>query len=105
MDVKRPAGDWRTPASTPPRRECDRFAVAMEGLRQEVREQGDALRLEMTARSEALRSEMDGLRGEMNGLGESLRSEVRTIKWLLGFLFASLLPFYALLLRIAFPGA
>ena len=91
----------------------DGLVMVVEGLRQEVRERSDALRLELTAKFEALEarvdrrmsaldSRMSALEGKMDGV----QGELRTLKWMLGILIglAAALgaPVAAALARLAF---
>ena len=63
---------------------------AMEALRQEVRDRFESFRQEIAAQMEGLRCEMDGLRGEM-----------RTIKWMVGGIFALMVPMVGGIIGIA----
>ena len=81
---------------------------AMEALRQEVRDRFEGFRQEVAAKLEGMQSQIEALRSEMHaqrdGLREemaALRSEVRTIKWVLGGMFALMVPMLAGIVGIA----
>ena len=76
------------------------------GLRQEVRERNDALRLELTAKFEALEARVDRRIGSLGGKMDGVQGELRTLKWTLGILvgLAAALgaPVAAALVQLAF---
>ena len=63
---------------------------AMEALRQEFRDGFESFRLEVTAK-------IDGLRGETVGM----RGEIRMIKWMVGGIFALMVPMVGGIIGIA----
>ena len=48
-----------------------------------------------------MQSQIDALRSEMHALRDGLRSEMRTIKWVLGGMFALMVPMLAGIIGIA----
>ena len=73
----------------------DGLTLALEGLRQEVRERIDSLRHEFFGRLEAVEGRLEGRIAALNG-------QLVLIKWFLGLLLATTIPIMLALLRIAF---
>ena len=84
----------------------DGLVMVVEGLRQEVRERNDALRLELTAKFEAPEARVDRRIGSLGGKMDGVQGELRTLKWTLGILvgLAAALgaPVAAALVQLAF---
>lgn len=77
----------------------DGFTVALEGLRQEVRERIEGLRQEMLAHMDALEARLNG---RIDTVHAELKGQLVAIKWLLGFVLASAVPMALALVRLAF---
>lgn len=77
----------------------DGFAVALEGLRQEVRERIEGLRQEMLAHMDALEARLNG---RIDTVHAELKGQLVAIKWLLGFVLATAVPAALALVRLAF---
>ena len=77
----------------------DGFTVALEGLRQEVRERIEGLRQEMLAHMDALEARLNG---RIDTMHAELKGQLVAIKWLLGFGLATAVPATLALVRLAF---
>ena len=77
----------------------DGFAVALEGLRQEVRERIEGLRQEMLAHMDALEARLNG---RIDTVHAELKGQLVAIKWLLGFVLATAVPAALALVRLTF---
>lgn len=79
----------------------DSFALALEGLRLEVRERIEGLRQEMLAHMDALEARLNG---RIDTVHAELKGQLVAIKWLLGFVLATAVPMALALVRLAFSS-
>ncbi len=70
---------------------------AMEALRQEVRDRFESFRREISGQLDGMRGQLNGMQGQIDGL----RGELRMVKWILGGMFALMVPMLGGIIGIA----
>ncbi len=77
---------------------------AMEALRQEIRDRFESFRQEIAAQLAGMQGQITGIEGRITGMQgqiDGLRGELRMVKWILGGMFALMVPMLGGIIGIA----